>query len=70
MGEIIYVFLAQLKNKHYICTMTEYEAKKRLEWFIDGYFIHCLGSSFANLTTERICELYNVELDYFRPYEV
>lgn len=44
----------------------EYEARQRLKWFIEGYFIHCLGSSFKNISTERICELYNVEPNYFK----
>lgn len=47
----------------------EYEAIKRLEWFIEGYFIHYLGDLFRKIPTERICELYNVELQYFRPNE-
>ena len=44
----------------------EYESRMRLKWFIDGYFNHCLGwRLFSQITTERICELYNVELTYF-----
>ena len=46
--------------------MDEYEAKQRLKWFIDGYFIHYLGSLFSKMSTERICELYNVEMSYFK----
>jgi hypothetical protein len=45
-----------------------YEAKQRIKWFVKGYFIHNLGSLFPKLSTERICELYNVELTYFRPW--
>jgi hypothetical protein len=45
-----------------------YEAKQRMRWFINGYFIHCIPANMWNrLTTERIVELYNVEMDYFRP---
>lgn len=45
-----------------------YEANQRMKWFIDGYFIHCIPSyMWSKLTTERIVELYNVEMDYFRP---
>ena len=45
-----------------------YEAKQRMRWFINGYFIHCIPSSmWSILTTERIVELYNVEMEYFRP---
>jgi hypothetical protein len=45
-----------------------YEAKKRMGWFIDGYFIHCIPSSmWSIISTERIVELYNVEMEYFRP---
>ena len=47
----------------------EYEATQRLKWFLDGYFIHGLGKLFSKISTERICELYNVELNYFRKYE-
>tara|TARA_R110000772_G_scaffold17946_3_gene49944 strand:+ start:111013 stop:111186 length:174 start_codon:yes stop_codon:yes gene_type:complete len=45
-----------------------YEANQRSKWFIEGYFIHNLGNLFSKLSTERICELYNVELKYFRPW--
>lgn len=51
-----------------IINRMEYEAKQRLKWFIDGYFIHNLGSLFSKVKTERICELYNVEIGYFRPW--
>lgn len=45
----------------------EYEAIQRLKWFIDGYFINGLGGGlFSKIPTERICELYNVEISYFR----
>ncbi len=30
--------------------------------------VHCLGRHFSKMTTETICERYNVELDYFRPW--
>jgi hypothetical protein len=54
------------------CTPTldkiEYEASKRLEFLINGYFIHSLGSRFSKITTERLCELYNIKLNYFRPW--
>jgi tRNA(Glu) U13 pseudouridine synthase TruD len=46
-----------------------YEAQKRIEWFINGYFIHCIPSIMWNsLTTERIVELYNVDMNFFRPW--
>ena len=45
-----------------------YEANQRMKWFIDGYLIHCIPSyMWSKLTTERIVELYNVEMDYSRP---
>ena len=45
-----------------------YEATQRIKWFIDGYFIHCIPASmWSSVTTERIVELYNVEMEYFRP---
>jgi len=46
----------------------EYESLRRLDFLINGYFNHCLGSLFHKLNTERICELYNIELSYFRPW--
>ena len=59
-----------LKYPHCVSILDkmEYEAIQRLKWFIDGYYINNLGSLFTKLTTERICELYNVELKYFRPW--
>lgn len=47
----------------------EYEATQRLKWFLDGYFIHGLGKLFSKISSERICELYNVELNYFKKHE-
>lgn len=44
-----------------------YEANQRMKWFIDGYFIHCIPAyMWANIPTERIVELYNVEEEYFK----
>jgi hypothetical protein len=47
--------------------INELEEKKQiLKWLIDGSGIHCLPiSAVRYLTKERICELYNVELNYF-----
>jgi hypothetical protein len=45
-----------------------YEAKARLRWYIDGIGQHGLSSElFSSLSTERIVEIYNVEMKYFRP---
>lgn len=42
------------------------EKKQILKWLIVGSGIHCLPiSAVRYLTKERICELYNMELDYF-----
>jgi hypothetical protein len=46
----------------------EYEAGKRLEWFLECYFVHNLGSTFSKIKTEDICKNYNVEIKYFRPW--
>jgi hypothetical protein len=44
-----------------------YEHTKRIEWFIGGIGIHCLSPElFNNLSTERLCELYNVDLNHFK----
>jgi hypothetical protein len=44
-----------------------YEAYQRVKWFIYGIDIHGLSPElFAKIPTERLCELYNVELTYFR----
>ena len=47
--------------------INELEEKKQiLKWLIDGSGIHGLPiSAVGYLTKERICELYNVELNYF-----
>jgi hypothetical protein len=45
-----------------------YEAKARLHWYIDGIGQHGLSSElFSSLSTERIVEIYNIEMKYFRP---
>ena len=46
----------------------EYEAEQRLKWFIDNYFIHCLDELFSRTSTEDICRIYNVKIQYFRPW--
>lgn len=47
-----------------------YETEKRFEWWIRGRFVHCIpGSHLKFMTTELICELYNVEMHYFRPWK-
>lgn len=44
-----------------------YEARQRCMWFIDGYFQHGLTPElFAGMSTEMICEIYNVEIEYFK----
>jgi len=44
-----------------------YEARQRCFWYIDGYFLHGLTPElFTTLSTERICEIYNVEYEYFK----
>jgi abortive infection bacteriophage resistance protein len=44
-----------------------YEAKQRCFWFINGYFQHGLTSKlFSSMSTERICEIYNVDIEYFK----
>lgn len=48
--------------------LMEYEAQQRLKWFIDGYFIHNLGSLFSKTPTEQICKDYNIKISYFRPH--
>lgn len=44
-----------------------YEALQRVRWFFLGIGIHGLSPElFAKISTERICELYNVEMSYFK----
>lgn len=44
-----------------------YESQKRLHWFIYGIGIHGLTPElFSKISTERLCELYNVELEFFK----
>ncbi len=43
------------------------EKLRVFNWIIDGRGIHCIPISIGfKLTPERICELYNVELSYFK----
>ena len=45
-----------------------YETQQRLRWFIDGIGVHGLTPElFSKIPTERIVELYNIEISYFRP---
>lgn len=44
-----------------------YEALQRVRWFVRGIGIHGLSPEiFAKIPTERLCELYNVEMTYFK----
>ena len=44
-----------------------YEARQRCFWYIDDYFLHGLSVElFSGLSTERICEIYNVDIQYFK----
>lgn len=44
-----------------------YEWNQRLKWWCNGIGIHCIPlEMFWGIPTERIVELYNVELSYFR----
>ncbi len=46
---------------------TLFEAKQRCFWFIDGLGKHGLTVElFSQMSTETICELYNVDINYFR----
>ena len=43
-----------------------YKARQKLKWLTGGWFIHCIPTyMWSDLTAERICELYNVDMDYF-----
>ena len=44
-----------------------YELQQRMFWYINGIGIHGLTwELFRGLSTERLVELYNVELSYFK----
>lgn len=44
-----------------------YESLQRVRWFVRGIGIHGLSPElFAKIPTERLCELYNVEMGYFK----
>ena len=44
-----------------------YELQQRMCWFINGIGIHGLSwELFRGLSTERLVELYNVEMTYFK----
>lgn len=45
-----------------------YECEKRFEWWLAGICTHGISAeSFAKMSTERIVQLYNVEMIFFRP---
>ena len=61
---IIFVFQ---KYKNMDLEALFYEAKQRINWFIDGMNQHGLSPElFSKLSTERIVEIYNIEMSYFR----
>lgn len=44
-----------------------YEARQRCFWFIEGLGIHGLTPEiFGSISTERLCEIYNIEISFFR----
>ena len=44
-----------------------YEAKQRCFWFIDEYGTHGLSpDKFNILTTDMLCEIYNIDINYFK----
>jgi len=44
-----------------------YEAQQRISWYIQGIGIHGLSPElFSKMSTERIVELYNVDINFFR----
>ena len=45
-----------------------FEAQQRVKWYISGIGLHGLTPDlFFNLSTDRLCELYNIELEFFNP---
>ena len=50
--------------------LLEYEIRQRMKWFLDGYFTHNIGGNMSTTSTERICELYNVDMSFFRPFNL
>ena len=48
-----------------------YEMQQRYCWYINGIGQHGLSwKQFRNLSTERIVEIYNVEMSYFKQSKV
>ena len=48
-----------------------YEAQQRINWWINGIGVHCIPCKlFMSIPTERIVELYNVNMNYFRPIKI
>lgn len=44
-----------------------FESKQRIEWFINGININGLSAKlFSKILTERIVELYNVKMSFFK----
>lgn len=45
-----------------------FESRQRLRWFIDGIGRHGMPAKmFIQISTERLCEMYNVEMEFFMP---
>ena len=44
-----------------------YETQQRIKWYINGIGIHGLTPDlFSKIPTERIVELYNIEISFFK----
>jgi len=44
-----------------------FESQQRIKWYINGIGIHCLTPTlFSKIPTIRLCEIYNVDLSYFK----
>ena len=44
-----------------------YELSQRIKWWTSGVDIHCIPLDLVwGISTERLCELYNVDISFFK----
>ena len=70
-NKIIHPNLNQTLKCIYCVTQRDrdlFEARQRMNWFLQGYRIHNLGRLFSKMTTEEICKQFNIKLNYFKPW--
>ena len=58
---------SRMDSKNKIMEDIVYETQQRIKWYINGIGIHGLTPDlFSKIPTERIVELYNIEISFFK----